>query len=77
MAQTYGLWNQIRIFLFGNDLNSIIGNKLPSNIQILNVLFYNIRKIKLNIRKNAYLVIKETIEFGEKSLCAEKNNIDE
>jgi hypothetical protein len=67
MSQTYELRDHTKIFLIGDDLNQIIGSKLPSNTQVLKVLFYNLRKVKLNIRQSASLVIKETIVFWEKA----------
>jgi len=67
MSLTYELRDQTKIYLIGEDLNQIIGSKLPSYGQVLKVLFYNLRKVKLNIRQSASLVIKETIVFWEKA----------
>lgn len=48
-----------KIYLLEFDENQIVGCKLPSNGQVLKVLFYNIRKVKLDLRSSAYLVVKE------------------
>lgn len=67
MAQVYELRDRTQIYLIGDDLNQIIGSKLPSNLQVLKVLFYNLRKVKLNLRESASLVIKEVLVFWEKA----------
>lgn len=67
MSLAYELRDQTKIYLIGNDANQIIGCKLPSNMQVLKVLFYNLRKVKLNVRQSCSLVIKETIVFWEKA----------
>lgn len=59
--------NTDKIFLLGHDESQIIGAKLPSNGQILRILFYNMRKVKLNLRMSASLAIKETEVFWEKA----------
>lgn len=48
-----------RLYLIDHDESQVIGSKLPSNIQVLRVLFYNMHKVKLNLRGSAYLVYKE------------------
>ena len=55
------------IYLIGHVTNQIVGSKLPSCKQVLCVLFYNIRKVKLNLRESARLAIKETSVFWEKA----------
>lgn len=67
MSLAYELRDQTKIYLIGNDANQIIGSKLPSNMQVLKVLFYNLRKVKLNVRESCSLLIKETIVFWEKA----------
>jgi len=67
MSLAYELRDQTKIYLIGDDANQIIGSKLPSNMQVLKVLFYNLRKVKLNVRKSCSLVLKETIVFWEKA----------
>ena len=56
-----------KLFLLNHDENQIIGAKLPSNGQVLRVLFYNLRKVKLNLRSSARLVIKEVQVLWEKA----------
>ena len=56
-----------KIFLLNHDESQIIGTKLPSNGQVLRVLFYNLRKVKLDLRSSAANVIKEVEVFWEKA----------
>lgn len=56
-----------KIFLLGHDESQIIGAKLPSNGQVLKVLFYNMRKVKLDLRSSAILTIKEAEVLWEKA----------
>jgi len=55
------------IFLIGSVSTQILGSKLPSNRQVLSVLFYNIRCVKLNVRESANLTVRECIIFWEKT----------
>lgn len=55
------------IFLIGLPSHQINGAKLPSNRQVLTVLFYNIREVKLTVSESANLVIRECIIFWEKA----------
>lgn len=48
-----------KLYLLEYDETQIIGAKLPSNAQVLRVLFYNMRKVKLELRASASLVMKE------------------
>lgn len=45
----------------------IYGNKLPSKGQVLRVLFYNIRVVKLSTRESAQLVVREVKVFWDKA----------
>ncbi|XP_050524055.1 uncharacterized protein LOC126895832 [Daktulosphaira vitifoliae] len=56
-----------QIYLLGHTVNQIFGCKLPSNIQVLRVLFHNIREVKLSIRDSARLVIDEVLIFWQKA----------
>lgn len=55
------------IFLIGLPSYQINGAKLPSNRQVLSVLFYNIREVKLTVSESANLVIRECIIYWEKA----------
>jgi len=55
------------IFLIGSPSYQINGAKLPSNRQVLSVLFYNIREVKLKVSESANLVIRECIIYWEKA----------
>lgn len=55
------------IYLIGTYESQIIGNKLPSNKQVLSVLFYNIKQVKLTVDNSVDLTIKETLVFWEKA----------
>jgi len=54
-------------FLIEYSLNQIVGSKLPSNKQILSVLFFNMQEVKLNSHHIAILVIQETIIFWQRA----------
>lgn len=55
------------VYLVGNVNNQIVGSKLPSIKQVLSVLFYNLRHVKLNLRESARLVFKEIVLFWQKA----------
>lgn len=61
------LRNENIIYLVGPINFSITGSKLPSNKQVLQVLFYNTRNVKLNLKESASLVIREVMIFWEKA----------
>lgn len=48
-----------KLYLLDYDEMQIIGAKLPSIGQVLRVFLYNVRKVKLNVRRSANLVIQE------------------
>lgn len=55
------------IYLIGSETNQILGSKLPSNKQVLQVLFYNMRCVKISLRESARLVVSETVIFWQKA----------
>ena len=55
------------IYLVGKINPQISGQKLPSNRQVLSVLFYNSREVKLTISESANLVARECVKFWEKA----------
>lgn len=57
------------IYLIGDVETQICGNQLPSNEQVLKVLFYNTREVhpREDIRVSAKLVIDEVKIFWEKA----------
>lgn len=55
------------IFLIGSDISQITGSKLPSNRQVLQVFFFNMRCVNLPIRESAKLTIDETVIFWQKA----------
>ncbi|GBL86848.1 hypothetical protein AVEN_96073-1 [Araneus ventricosus] len=55
------------IYLIGSERHQITGCKLPSNRQVLSVLFYNLHEVKLSIRESANLVVRECLTFWEKT----------
>lgn len=68
-----------KIYLVKNYANEITGSKLPSNLQVLKTLFFNIRVVKLSVRDSARLVIREVMIFWEKARIPtriEKNCIE-
>jgi hypothetical protein len=54
-----------KIYLVDHYNNGITGNKLPSNIQLLRIYFFNLCIVKLNLRYDAKIVMKEAL-FWEK-----------
>lgn len=61
------------IFLVGDVQHQINGSKLPSNGQVLAVLFYNIREVKLTINESANLAVRKCIIFWEKARIPNKS----
>lgn len=55
------------LYLLDHVESQIIGSKLPSNGQALRVLFFNMRKVNLDLRSSAHLVIKEIEVFWQKA----------
>lgn len=55
------------IYLIGSETTHISGSKLPSNRQVLQVFFYNVRYVNLTIRESARLAIDETVIFWQKA----------
>ena len=62
------------IYLFGAANHQIMGAKVPSNRQILAVLFFNIREVKLTASESANLAIRECIILGEKARIPTKSS---
>lgn len=66
------------VFLVGNYSPQIITKKLPSKRDVLKVLFFNLREVKLDLQDGARLTIRETRLFWEKGRIptqSEKNCI--
>lgn len=61
------------IFLIGDVKHQITGSKLPSNGQVLGVLFYNIREVNLSVNESANLTIRECIIYWEKARIPTKS----
>lgn len=55
------------VYLIGYATNQIIGNKLPTNKQVLCVLFHNLRIIKLSLKDSLALVFQEVSVFWQKA----------
>lgn len=55
------------IYLIKHTTHQLFGCKLPSNKQVLRVLFHNMRKVNLSLRDSARLVIEEVIIFWQKA----------
>lgn len=62
------------IYLIGNVSTQICGNKLPSKRQAMEVLFFNLREVKLNLRQSAALVVKEVEIFWQKAQLSTQQN---
>ena len=57
-----------------NIKHQITGSKLPSDEQILSVLFYNIREVNLTFNESANLAISECNIAGKKAHIGENGN---
>lgn len=55
------------VFLVGSYYPQILGSKLPSNSDVLKVLFFNIREVGLSVHLSAKLVIEEVLPFWAKA----------
>jgi hypothetical protein len=67
MASVHTLRKDTFVFLIGNYVPQIIGNKLPSIHQVLKVLFFNMGEVMLDLRDSASLIIKEKLIFWNKA----------
>lgn len=56
-----------QIALIGNVSHQIVGAKLPSNRQVLEVFFYNMRFVKLNSKESARLTIDAVLVFWQQA----------
>lgn len=56
-----------KIYLIGNMEHQIVGAKLPSKLQVLQVFFYNKRVIGLDTNTSARLVFDEVSLFWQKA----------
>ncbi|GBO44032.1 hypothetical protein AVEN_162616-1 [Araneus ventricosus] len=61
------------IFLIREIKHQITGSKLPSNGQVLAVLFYNIREVNLTVNESPNLTIRKCIIFWEKARIPTKS----
>lgn len=70
MASTSGtirLRQKSAIYLIGYSSQQMTGSKLPSNLQVLKSLFYNMREVGLDLKEAARLTMQEVIIFWEKA----------
>ena len=61
-------------YLIDHIESQIVGAKLPSNGQVLSVLFYNMQIVNLHFRESAHLVVKEVEVFLEKARIPTRKN---
>lgn len=59
------LWK--KIYFIGYSSNELTGSKLPSNKEVLKVLFFNMRIVKNTLRESATLVVQEVLVFWEQA----------
>lgn len=67
------------IYLIGFERFQILGSKLPTNRDVLQVYFHNRRTLKLNERESFKLAVKEASIFWEKArvpICKEQRQIE-
>lgn len=58
---------QPNIYLIGNVIPQLLGSKLPSKKEVLGVLFFHTRTLKLQVRKSAIMVANEILTFWDKA----------
>ena len=51
------------LYLIGDTRSNITGNKLPSNLEILKVIFYNTRHLHLTVQNSISKVYAELILY--------------
>lgn len=56
-----------KIVMVGDVSHQILGSKLPSNKQVLQVFFHNIRFVKLNAKDSARLAIDAALIFWQQA----------
>ena len=56
-----------QIYLVGYPSHQITGSKLPSNGQVLKLIFYNMRHVGLNFKEAANLTLREITLFWAKA----------
>lgn len=61
------LRSKTEIFLVGFETYQILGSKLPTLKQVLQLFFHHCRTLKMNQRESATLVIQEVFIFWEKA----------
>lgn len=66
-VQKHTLRSEYDVFLVGKMSVNIMGAKLPSIRQILKVLFYNTRIVKLTVDDSAKLAVEEAKIFWQKA----------
>src|SRR5215469_5949941 len=76
MASSSGVQRRTKdkIFLVGYPCHQSTGCKLSSNRQVLCVLFYNLRTVKLTVRESAKLTIREVFIIWEKARIPTKHD---
>lgn len=59
--------NKRNVALVGQVSHQIVGAKLPSNRQVLEVIFYNMRYVKLSAKESARLAIDAVSIFWQQA----------
>lgn len=74
MASLHSLRKNSNVVFIGQIESQIIGAKLPSNLQVLKVLFFNLRVVNKSLKESAALVVKEVLIFWEKARIPTKRH---
>lgn len=61
------LRSNTQINLIGFEQFQILGTKLPTNKDVLQVFFYNMRTLKMKLRESSTLAVREAIIFWNKA----------
>ncbi|KAJ8672175.1 hypothetical protein QAD02_003434 [Eretmocerus hayati] len=53
------------IFLIGSSSNEFTGSNLPTNMQVMGVLFHKIRHLSLSLDESARLVVEDVVRLWD------------
>lgn len=56
-----------KLYLIGHDESHIEGSKLPSNLQVLRLLLYKVRKEKYGVQASCHIIVKQLEVFWSKA----------
>lgn len=67
MSVNRRLRSEPQLYLIGDMHHQIVGEKLPSNRQVLSVFYYNVREYGFTTSESARIVASEVFVFWDKA----------